>query len=44
MGPSGKSYGKNGERLHTPEDYSKLFNALSVERVIRLNKPTYDKS
>jgi cell division cycle 14 len=44
MGPSGKSYDKNGSRLHTPDDYSKLFNALNVERVIRLNKPTYDKN
>jgi cell division cycle 14 len=31
MGPSGKSYDKNGQRLHTPEDYSKLFSALNVE-------------
>jgi len=44
MGPSGKSYDKNGSRLHTPDDYSKLFNALNVEWVIRLNKPTYDKN
>lgn len=44
MGPSGKSYDKNGQRLHTPEDYSKLFSALNVEWIIWLNKPTYDKS
>jgi len=43
MGPSGKSYDKGGQRLHTPEDYSKLFNALGVERVIRLNKAIYDR-
>lgn len=43
MGPSGKSYDKGGQRLHTPEDYSKLFNALGVERVVRLNKAIYDR-
>ena len=44
MGPSGKNYDKEGMRLHTTEDYSKLFNALNVERIIRLNKPVYEKS
>ena len=44
MGPSGKSYDKGGHRLHTPEDYTKLFKALDVERVIRLSKPNYDKT
>ena len=44
MGPSGKSYDRGGMRLHTPEDYSKLFTALNVERVVRLNKAIYDKS
>lgn len=44
MGPAGKSYDKQGHRLHTPEDYSKLFSALNVERIVRLNKAIYEKS
>jgi len=43
MGPSGKSVDKSGTRLHTPEDYEPLFKALNIERVVRLNKASYNK-
>ena len=43
MGPSGKSFDRSGNEQHTPEDYEPLFKALNVERIIRLNKPCYNK-
>ena len=38
MGPWETNYDTNGLRCHTPEDYSKLFESLGVERIIRLNE------
>mmetsp|Transcript_6704 Transcript_6704/g.7641 ORF Transcript_6704/g.7641 Transcript_6704/m.7641 type:complete len:203 (-) Transcript_6704:37-645(-) len=43
MGPSGKTVDKNGHRCHTPEDYEPVFKSLGVERIIRLNKASYNK-
>ena len=43
MGPSGKRVDKLGHNCHTPEDYSPLFQWLNVERIIRLNKASYNK-
>ena len=43
MGPSGKRIDKSGNHLHTPEDYAPLFECLNVERIIRLNKASYNK-
>mmetsp|Transcript_6926 Transcript_6926/g.7827 ORF Transcript_6926/g.7827 Transcript_6926/m.7827 type:complete len:91 (+) Transcript_6926:142-414(+) len=38
MGPCESNYDTNGLRCHTPEDYSKLFESLGIERIIRLNE------
>jgi len=42
MGPWDTNYDSNGLRSHTPEDYSKLFESLGVERIIRLNEKCYE--
>jgi len=38
MGPCDTNIDHDGLRCHTPEDYSKLFESLGVERIIRLNE------
>lgn len=43
MGPCETNYDSHGLRCHTPEDYSKLFESLGIERIIRLNEKCYDK-
>ena len=43
MGPCESNYDSEGLRWYTPEDYSKLFESLGVERIIRLNEKCYDK-
>jgi len=37
MSPYESNYDSDGLRCHTPEDYSKVFDSLGVERIIRLN-------
>lgn len=44
MGPCDTNYDSDGLRWHTPEDYSKLFESLGVERIIRLNEQCYEKN
>lgn len=44
MGPYESNYDQDGLKCHTPEDYSKVFESLGVERIIRLNEKCYDKS
>ena len=43
MGPYESNYDSDGLRWHTPEDYSKVFESLGVDRIIRLNEKWYDK-
>ena len=43
MGPCDTNYDYHGLRCHTPEDYSKLFESLGIERIIRLNEKCYEK-
>lgn len=42
--PNDSEYDNEGFRVFTPNDYVPIFKQLGITLVVRLNKPTYDKT